>query len=163
MLPSAEIGGAAERAIVGLVSALATVLSVLFHYEVMSITSARLPAVRLRRRARIVALMLALMAAHMVEVWIFAGAFWVLSHWPSTGVLVGPSDGGVFDCVYFSVTAFTTVGFGDLVPRGPIRILSGTEAIAGLGLITWSASLAFLEMQRDWREYRIVGRRGQRR
>ena len=50
--------------------------------------------------------------------------------------------------------SFTTLGFGDITPMGAIRILCGTEALVGLSLITWSASLAFLEMQRDWAEFR---------
>jgi hypothetical protein len=46
---------------------------------------------------------------------------------------------------------YTTVGFGDLLPQGAIRFMSGMEALTGLVMITWSASFTFLEMQRDWR------------
>jgi len=45
---------------------------------------------------------------------------------------------------------FTTVGFGDLVPTGAIRVLSAAEGLAGLAMITWSASFTFLAMQRLW-------------
>lgn len=45
---------------------------------------------------------------------------------------------------------YTTVGFGDLIPIGPIRLMAGVEALTGLVMITWSASYTFLEMQRDW-------------
>lgn len=54
------------------------------------------------------------------------------------------------DYVYFSAITYTTLGYGDLVPTGPIRFLTGTEALIGLMLITWSASITFLEMQRHW-------------
>jgi hypothetical protein len=57
----------------------------------------------------------------------------------------------VFDVIYFSAITFTTVGFGDLSPVGPIRFLSGTEALTGFVLITWSASFTYLEMERFWR------------
>ena len=43
---------------------------------------------------------------------------------------------------------YTTVGFGDIAPLGPVRLLVGIEALAGLVLITWSASFTFLIMQR---------------
>jgi hypothetical protein len=43
------------------------------------------------------------------------------------------------------------VGFGDLVPSGPIRFLSGMEALTGFVLIAWSASFTYLEMERFWR------------
>ena len=47
---------------------------------------------------------------------------------------------------------FTTVGTSVAHLVGPIRFLSGTEALTGLFLITWSASFTFLEMERFWRE-----------
>jgi hypothetical protein len=47
---------------------------------------------------------------------------------------------------------FTTVGAADAHVSGPIRFLFGTESLAGLLLITWSASFTFLEMERFWRE-----------
>ncbi len=47
---------------------------------------------------------------------------------------------------------YTTVGFGDLVPAGALRMVSSTEALSGLALITWSASFTFLQMQRIWRK-----------
>lgn len=57
-----------------------------------------------------------------------------------------------FDFVYYSAMVYTTVGFGDLIPAGPIRMMTGTEALAGLALITWSASFTYLQMQRVWRD-----------
>ena len=46
---------------------------------------------------------------------------------------------------------YTTVGFGDIVPEGALRMITMSEALSGLSLITWSASFTFLEMQRLWR------------
>ena len=143
-----------EQAIVGAAAALVTFACVLFHYEVMSLTSRYLPRVSLTRRSRVGILILIMIAAHIVEVWIFALTYWLMDRWPRLGQLGGEFDEGAFDFVYYSVTVFTTIGFGDIVPKGAIRILTGTEALVGLSLITWSASLAFLEMQRDWAEHR---------
>jgi hypothetical protein len=53
--------------------------------------------------------------------------------------------------VSYSAIVYTTVGFGDIVPVGPIRFMAGMEGLTGLVMITWSASYAFLEMHRDWR------------
>jgi hypothetical protein len=136
------------------VSALVTAVCIAIHYEVMSWSSRLLPRRRLRRRNRIVVLILAMLAGHIVEVWVFGLTYWGLDRWPALGQLSGPFEEGALDFIYFSVTAFTTLGFGDIVPTGAVRILTGTEALVGLGLITWSASLAFLEMQRDWGEFR---------
>jgi uncharacterized membrane protein len=38
------------------------------------------------------------------------------------------------------------------VPVGAIRILAGVEALTGLVLVAWSASFAFLQMQRHWKQ-----------
>ena len=43
-----------------------------------------------------------------------------------------------------------SVGFGDLSPVGPIRLVSGLESLTGLLLITWSASFTYLEMHQHW-------------
>ncbi len=146
-----EIRG--PQVLTGLAAAALVVLCVLFHYEVMSLTSRHLWRLRLPRRPRIVALILALVLAHAVEVWFFGLAYWWLDRWPALGHLEGRFAEGALDFVYFSVVTYTTVGFGDILPQGAIRIVAGTEALVGLGLVTWSASLVFLEMQRDWAEY----------
>ena len=50
-----------------------------------------------------------------------------------------------------SAITYTTVGFGDVVPVGPIRFLSGMEALTGFVMIGWTASFTYLEMERFWR------------
>ena len=151
----------APQVTVGLVSAAVTVLCVLFHYEVMNWTSRLLPRIRVHPRLRIVVLILFMLSAHVVEVWFFGLTYWGLDYWPSLGHLPGTFDEGAIDFIYFSVVTYTTLGFGDIVPSGAVRILTGTEALVGLSLITWSASLAFLEMQSDWKEYRGARRKGE--
>ena len=54
------------------------------------------------------------------------------------------------DCVYFSFTTYTTLGFGDIEPFGDLRYLTGLESLPGLVLITWSASFLYLELTRYW-------------
>ena len=54
--------------------------------------------------------------------------------------------------LYWSAVTFVTVGFGDIVPTGPLRLLAGMEALTGFVLITWTASFLYLEMNRLWRQ-----------
>ena len=68
------------------------------------------------------------------------------------GSLAGNFNGSLTDCVYFSFTNYTTVGYGDIEPFGSIRFLAGLEAITGLSLITWSASFMFMEMTQFWQD-----------
>ncbi|MGA2265258.1 MAG: potassium channel family protein [Phycisphaerae bacterium] len=40
-----------------------------------------------------------------------------------------------WDCLYFSIVTFTTVGYGDLLPAGNLRLMAGLEAIIGAFLM----------------------------
>jgi ion channel len=88
---------------------------------------------------------------HVAEICIFGVVLSLLLQWPACGALAGQKLLGFFDYLYFSAVTFSTVGFGDLAPVGPIRLFAATEALAGFVLITWSASFAYLEMERFWR------------
>ena len=121
------------------------------HYEVLRNCIRLLPVLAHRRRQRVIFLILIIMLTHVVEIWIFGLAYFVLMRWEAFGSIDGTVEMlGLLDYVYFSAMVYTTVGFGDLIPQGAIRFMSGFEALTGLVMITWSASFAFLEMQRDW-------------
>ena len=66
------------------------------------------------------------------------------------GHLTGNCSGSSLGGAYLSFTTFTPLGYGDIEPFGILRFLTGIEALAGLVLITWSASFLFVEMQRYW-------------
>ena len=57
---------------------------------------------------------------------------------------------GPTDVLYFSLITYTSLGYGDIAPLGPARLLAGIESLIGLGLIAWSASFTYLEMQHHW-------------
>jgi len=93
---------------------------------------------------------LLILLAHSVEIWIFGIGYAVALEVFNGGELTGAVVQSWVDYVYYSAVVYTTVGFGDITPIGPIRFLTGVEALSGLVMITWSASYTFLEMQRDW-------------
>ncbi len=129
-------------------------LAVLVHYEGLLLLSGRLQHARGPRRVRVLYGILSLLGLHVCEIWIFGTASWLLLQWPAnghiatTGAAMSPS---LLDAIYLSAVTFSTVGFGDLAPVGPIRFLFGTEALTGFVLIGWSASFTYLEMERFWR------------
>ena len=45
-----------------------------------------------------------------------------------------------------------------ILPVGPVRLVAGAEALNGLLLIGWSASYAYLAMERFWDGGRVGGR-----
>ena len=122
------------------------------HYEVLRNCLRLLPAIAHRRRRRVIVLILVIMLTHVIEIWIFGLAYYLLLQFDSFGSVTGTAAVlGVLDFVYYSAMVYTTVGFGDLFPEGPIRFMTGVEALTGLVMIGWSASFTYLEMRRDWR------------
>ena len=81
-----------------------------------------------------------LLAAHVVQVWLFAVAYVLGCRW-QLGELVEVN--GFLDYVYFSAIVYTTVGFGDIVPTGDLRMIAASEGLVGLCLIAWSATATF--------------------
>ncbi len=126
--------------------------TVVLHYEALSRLNGRLQhAGEIRGRTRLLALMFMLVALHVCEIWLFGLGIHLTAYFPALGSIQGISDDGLMGAVYLSATTYSTLGFGDLVPHGPIRFLVGTEALTGLLMITWSASFTYLEMERYWR------------
>lgn len=102
-----------------------------------------------RHRWLVLISMYGALTAHIVEIWVFAGGYW-LAEQLGLGSIDTIKD--PFDYIYYSSMVYTTVGFGDLIPSAEMRVLTSAEALAGLALITWSASFTYLQMQRLWRE-----------
>ena len=139
-----------EYWIVGAITAIVVVIGVLIHYEGLRFLSDRLRIPRHRQRRRIVVIILSLLTLHIIEIWVFGSAYYLLLQTDQFGEFVGMATVSLFDAVYYSATVYTTIGFGDITPDGPIRTLTGTEGITGLTLITWSASFTYLEMTKTW-------------
>lgn len=134
-----------------LVNSLIVIAVVVIHYEFLYRLTLLVPRIQVPHRFRIVLGVCGALIAHAVEVWIFAFAYLLMHRASGWGRLDGNFDGSLMDCVYFSFTTFTTLGFGDIEPVGDLRYLTGIEALTGLVLITWTASFLFVEMQRYWK------------
>ena len=124
-------------------------LSILVHYEVLSTMNLWLPRTRAPARTRILLGVLGALFAHLVEVMLFAAAYFLADN-VHHGELAGALTGTLEDYVYFSFVTYTTVGYGEIVPQGHIRWLAGVESLVGLLLVTWSASFLYLEMVQNW-------------
>lgn len=134
------------------VTSVAVILAVTVHYEGLRIMTDKILIKMGHQRPMILVMILWLILLHVTEIWIFGFVYYGLVNAGGFGHFDGVPVLGLLDCVYFSATVFTTLGFGDIVPDGPIRFVTGTEAVTGLTLITWSASYTFLEMVKSWNE-----------
>ena len=102
----------------------------------------------MRQGVLMLAVVLGVFLLHTIEIWCYAVAYLAL---------------GVFadfpTALYFSATAFSTLGFGDIVIGPDWRLFGSVEGVTGLILIGWSS--AFLlsvtsrlrVLEHDWEKY----------
>jgi hypothetical protein len=88
------------------------------------------------------------MAAIILEIWIWAGFFYLtgeaaLHNWEAA--------------LYFSTTTFTTLGFGDITLSHHWRLLASVEAANGLLLFGWSTAFLFEVLSNLSRYDRVRG------
>lgn len=137
-----------------LVSVLVTIilvaLTTVIHYEVLSALNHWLPTLKLPSRTKLLVVLFAMFLAHSFEILIYGIALFTLVAGMSIGGLSGSVELSLVNCVYLSAEAYTSIGFGPVIPIGATRLLIGAEALNGLLLIGWSASYAFIAMERYW-------------
>lgn len=136
--------------IVALVCLLLLVLTTALHYEVLRNLSIVLPGLPIRPRVKLVVVIIAAFVAHALEIALYALAIVGLMRFGGLGALGDPARFGFDVALYFSAETFTSLGYGDVVPGGALRLLAGAEALNGLLLIGWSASYAYIAMERFW-------------
>lgn len=122
-------------------------VTVLLHHEGLRAIGRRAAQVE-RTRLVMLGVIFGIFALHLVEIGLYSGAYAVAADLLHLGRLVGDVDGTSLEMLYFSAETFTTVGFGDLVPEGPLRLLASFEPLNGLILLGWSASFTYVEVQR---------------
>ena len=78
-----------------------------------------------------------LMAAHMLEVLVWALAYAIVDAAPAGA-----------DLVYFALVNYTTLGYGDVTPMARWRLLGPMAAMNGVLLFGWSTAVIFQVLRR---------------
>jgi len=92
-----------------------------------------------------VASVLVLVIAHALEIALFAVGMLAAIHAGGGGVS-GMDQSDYVGLFYFSFAVYSSLGFGDLLPTGALRLYCGVQVIVGLLLIAWSATALFTEV-----------------
>lgn len=141
---------------VSAISVLLIFLSSVLTYEVLRGIWAALPRLHLPPRLRVALIMVPIFACHIASIWLYALAYFVTAYFTPVGQLVGQSHiaafsyEGFIDCLYFSASTYTSLGFGDILPTRDMRMLSSAEVLNGLMMIGWTISFTYLAMERFW-------------
>ena len=135
-----------------LAAPLLSLLAVGVHYEALVLGSAFVNRVAGPARVGVALGVVVALAAHMVEVLLYAVGWLALINAGEVELSVPlPTP---LDIVYFSGSIYTSLGFGDIVPVRGGQILAVSEAVTGLVLIAWTASFTFYEMRSHWETHR---------
>jgi Ion channel len=84
-----------------------------------------------------VATVAVLMAAHTLEVLVWALAYAIVDAAPAGA-----------DLVYFALVNYTTLGYGDITPMARWRLLGPMTAMNGVLLFGWSTAVIFQVLRR---------------
>ena len=137
-----------------IVNSILVAMAIMIHYEMLYRLSRLMPMLVIKHRYRLVVGIFGALVAHIAEIWMFAFGYYFLIRFTSWGSLTvfgsGETIHSIMDCVYYSFVTYTTLGFGDLIPTGSLRFLTGLESLTGLVLITWTASFMYFEMRNYW-------------
>jgi hypothetical protein len=128
------------------------VVTTVIHYEVLRMLTVGLPAFGMPARAKLIFVIFSAFFAHAAEIVLYALAIYVLVRYFGTGTLGQAGRFSLTQCLYFSAETYSSLGYGDIVPGGDIRLLAGVEVLNGLLLIGWSASYTYIAMERFWND-----------
>ncbi|SKA23981.1 ion channel [Novilysobacter spongiicola] len=134
-------------AVVGLVTVTATVL--IHHEGLQWIDRLCFGNGKPRRRSLVLSVLLVL-SLHIVHILLYGVGFWGIPLLPLGGWIGEQgATATLTDAFYLSAINYSTLGMaGDLMPTGPIRLLVALESIAGLLMLTWSASFTYNRLSR---------------
>jgi hypothetical protein len=90
-----------------------------------------------------------LMAAHTVEVFVWALMYWLVSAAPAGSNLV-----------YFAFVNYTTLGYGDIIPVEERRLMGPITAMNGILMFGWSTAALFEVLRRALEYLAFVGAAG---
>jgi voltage-gated potassium channel len=97
----------------------------------------------LRRVGLLLRLFVWIVLLHLIQVGLWAVVFWRARELPTLET-----------AVYFSLAAYTTIGFGDVVLGPGWRVLAGIEGLTGILLIGWSTAFVFAVVNRMYEHWR---------
>jgi hypothetical protein len=137
-------------ALVGFACVLLLIATTVIHYEVLHLLTIMLRVPRFKPRLQLVFVIIGAFAAHFIEITLYGLAYYLLATAFDVGSMGDPGPLPFTRCLYFSAETYTTLGYGDVLPHGDLRLLAGLEALNGMLLIGWTASYTYLTMERFW-------------
>jgi hypothetical protein len=90
----------------------------------------------------------ALVVTHLLEIGLYAAGYGLASMLGLGRLTAGTEATGLLSHFYFSAQTYSTLGYGDIVPSGEMRLIASIEPLNGLILLAWSGAFLFFLMQK---------------
>ncbi len=126
------------------------ILTFVIHYAVLRWLSDGMARIAMTAGVRILVIGLVALAAHLIEIGLYAIAYALGDGILALGGFGGRPVAEPLDYLYFSIVSYTSLGIGDVFPSAHLRFITGVEALNGLLLIAWSGSFIYIAMGRLW-------------
>ena len=140
-------------AVIGILIGLALfALATAIHFEAFHLIASALPRYKMSRRGTAALVMTGVVLAHLVEIIVFAFAYFALYEIfdvPGFSEEFEPTYNNYF---FHSATSYTTLGISDFSPTDVLKLVTVIEALAGFTLITSSATFVYSAIGRFWRD-----------
>ena len=131
-------------------------VTTLLTYEVLGYVWGLLPRLTISRRLRILLVIMPIFIIHIIDIWLYAGVYFLVENFTDFGALVGHIEKAVLtydsfiERLYFSASTYASLGLGDIVPTRNLRMLASAEVLNGLVLLGWTISFTYLTMEKFW-------------
>ena len=123
-------------------------VTTLFHWEILTRLALAVERPKHLPRQAVLFVIIALIVTHIMEIGLYAAGS-VFASTLGLGALTAEANIiGPLEHFYFSAETFSTLGYGDIVPMGEVRLIASIEPLNGLMLLAWSGSFLFALVQK---------------
>lgn len=114
-----------------------------FHYEAIAFLDRRLSSKDGPLRRLVPVTVVVMIIAHLFEIALY-GAIFALAAGPlRLGHFDGAAKMGATEFFYFAAEAYSSFGYGDIIPTGGLRVIASVAPLNGLLLLAWSGSFLY--------------------
>ncbi|MBN8544476.1 MAG: two pore domain potassium channel family protein [Alphaproteobacteria bacterium] len=124
------------------------IAGVVIFYEILAHLWLLLPKFEGKPRSQILLTILATFIGHTAVIWLFGITYYVLASYTQFGMLGGVEEHHLLNYIYFSGVTYSSLGLGDVYPKGDMRLMIAVEAILGLVLIGWTITITYFATEK---------------
>lgn len=125
-----------------LLSAFAVFTTTTIHFEVLNFIENSIGKF-LSNRKKLLTVLSLIIATHLVEIIVYALVFYLAAVPLNIGHFNTNRNLGLIDFFYYSAETYSSLGYGDILPRGEIRTIASICPLNGILLLSWSGAFLY--------------------